>query len=180
MAPDPPGVVSPPAASPEAGWKTTTATNGLGQRRARREAEDRGGPRPLSKKEARQLTKLRARRVNRIVRHVDPWAVLKLSLLFYLCLLAIAMVAGIVLWIVASATGTIHSVEGFVKEAFAFKTFHFDGVKVFRASLLGGLVLVIAGAGLNTLLCALFNLISDLIGGVRVAVIEEETARPSP
>ena len=41
-----------------------------------------------------------------------------------------------------------------------------------------GLILVIAGTGLNVLLAVLFNLISDLVGGVRITVIEEESARP--
>ena len=66
-----------------------------------------------------------------------------------------------------------------MKEAFAFKTFRFDGFKILWASILGGLVLVLAGAALNVLLCVLFNLISDMVGGIRVQVIEEETARPS-
>ena len=66
-----------------------------------------------------------------------------------------------------------------MKDLFAEKSFHFDGLKIFRASFLGGLIMVIAGSGLNVLLCTLFNLISDLVGGVRVTVIEEETARPA-
>ncbi len=39
---------------------------------------------------------------------------------------------------------------------------------------------MIAGTGLNVLLAVLFNLISDLVGGVRITVIEEESARPMP
>ena len=145
--------------------------------------DDDDAPRPaglkqLTRRERRQLGRLRARKVSRVVRRIDPWSVLLISLGFYLCLFAVLMVAGLLLWGIASATGTIHQIEGTVRDLFAEKSFHFDGLKIFRASFLGGLILVIAGSGLNVLLCTLFNLISDLVGGIRVTVIEEETARP--
>jgi hypothetical protein len=136
------------------------------------------GPKRLTRRERRQIGRLRARKVRRVVRHIDPWSVLLLSLGFYFCLFVVLMVSGVLLWSIASATGTISQIEGVIKESFAEKSFTFDGVKLFRASFLGGLVLVIVGSGLNVLLCTLFNLISDLVGGVRVTVIEEETAKP--
>lgn len=135
-------------------------------------------PRPLSKKERKQLGRLRARKVHRTVRHVDPWSVLKLSLVFYFCLFVIVMVAGTILWNLASAAGTIGSVESFFKEIGVLDTFTFQGGTIFRATFLIGLILVIAGAAFNVLLAVLFNLISDLVGGIRFTVIEEETARP--
>jgi hypothetical protein len=135
-------------------------------------------PHELTSRERRQLGRLRARRVKRIVRHIDPWSVLKISLLFYACLFVVIMVAGTLLWNLAGAAGTISSIESFIKDIGAFKTFSFSGVTIFRASFLAGLILVIAGSGLNVLLTVLFNLISDLVGGIRISVIEEETARP--
>jgi hypothetical protein len=135
-------------------------------------------PKKLTRRERRQLRRLRARKVKRVVRHVDPWSVLKVSLLFYFCLFVVLMVAGVVLWNVAAAAGTIADIEGFFKDAGAFQTFSFDGFTIFRASLLVGLILVIAGTAFNVLLAVLFNLISDLMGGVRITVIEEESARP--
>lgn len=145
-------------------------------------AEARGAERPkkLTRRERRQLGRLRARKVKRVIRHFDPWSVLKVSLLFYLCLFIVLMVAGVVLWNIAAAAGTITDIEGFFKDAGAFQTFSFDGFTIFRATFLIGLILVIAGTGLNVLLAVLFNLISDLVGGVRITVIEEESARPLP
>jgi hypothetical protein len=166
-------------AAPAAGkhGKTTTAPEGA---RGTDGDEPRPpGPKTLTRRERRQLGRLRARKVKRVIRRVDPWSVLLLSLGFYLCLFVVLMVSGVLLWVIASSTGTIHQVEGVIKESFAEKSFTFDGVKLFRASFLGGLVLVIAGSGLNVLLCTLFNLISDLVGGIRVTVIEEETAQPA-
>ena len=70
--------------------------------------------------------------------------------------------------------------ENFIKELFALETFTFNPDQIFRVSALGGLVMVVAGSGFTVLMAVLFNLISDLIGGVRMTVVEEETARPRP
>ena len=89
----------------------------------------------------------------------------------------VVMVAGTILWNLASAAGTIGSVESFFKQIGFFESFTFQGGTIFRACLLGGLILVIAGSALNVLLTVLFNLISDVVGGIRVTVLEEDTAR---
>jgi len=116
----------------------------------------------------------RVRKVTRIVRRVDAWGVFKISVIFYVILYVILLVAGVLLWNLANTTGTVANVEGFIRDLFGLKTFEFDGEKLFRASWVLGAVLVVAGTGLNVTLAILFNLISDLVGGVRVTVLEEE------
>jgi transmembrane protein DUF3566 len=136
-------------------------------------------PRP-SYRDRRVAGRLRARKVRRLVRHVEPWSVLKISLLFYFCLWVILLIAGVILWSFAVGSGTIDNVENFVTELFALKSFEFNGDAIFRAGAIGGLVLVVAGSGFTVLMAVLFNLISDVTGGVRFTVVEEETARPRP
>ena len=116
----------------------------------------------------------RVRKVTRIVRRVDAWGVFKISVVFYVILYIILLVAGVLLWNLANTTGTVANVEGFARDLFGLKTFEFDGEKLFRASWVLGAILVVAGTGLNVTLAVLFNLISDLMGGVRVTVLEEE------
>jgi hypothetical protein len=106
--------------------------------------------------------------------------VLKVSLIFYFCLWVILLIAGVILWSFAVSSGTIDNVENFVKELFALESFDFNADEIFRASAIGGLVLVVAGSGFTVLMAVLFNLISDITGGVRFTVVEEETARPRP
>lgn len=120
-----------------------------------------------------------ARKVRRLVRHVEPWSVLKISLIFYFCIWIILLVAGTILWQVADSSGMIDNIEKFIKEIFALKSFTFDATRIFRLYAVGGLVTVVAATGFTVLLSVLFNLISDLTGGVRITVIEEETARPT-
>lgn len=127
--------------------------------------------------ETRNATRYEARKVRRLVRHIEPWSVLKISLIFFFCIWIILLVAGSILWRVAGSSGMIDNIEKFVKEIFALKSFSFDAKRIFRIYAVGGLVAVVAATGFTVLLSVLFNLISDLTGGVRITVIEEETAR---
>jgi len=141
------------------------------------------GPRPVARptfRDRRTAGRLRARKVRRLVRHVEPWSVLKVALIFYFCLWVILLIAGVILWRLAVSSGVVDNIETFVTELFALESFTFNADQIFRASAIGGLVLVVAGAGFTVLMAVLFNLISDLTGGVRFTVVEEETARPRP
>ena len=99
---------------------------------------------------------------------------LKFSIVFYLSMLVVVMVAGLILWAAASATGVIHNVEKFVKELFALQSFHISVGKIFKASLLGGFVMVLLGTGANVLMSLVYNLTSDVIGGIEITVLEED------
>ena len=129
----------------------------------------------------RMARRPRVRKVNRVVRRIDAWSVFKISLVFWAVVFAILLVAGMLLWNLASTTGTITNVEGFIKDLFGLKTFKFDGGQLLRSAWVIGGVLVIGGTALSVTLTVLFNLISDLLGGIRVTVLEEEVmVRPEP
>ncbi|HEX7095217.1 MAG TPA: DUF3566 domain-containing protein [Acidimicrobiales bacterium] len=129
---------------------------------------------------SRRPPRMRARKVHRLVRHIEPWSVLKISLVFFFCIWVILLTSAVLLWQVASSSGIIDNVESFIEEVFALEkdSFAFEAGQMFRAYAVGGLVMVVAATGFTVLLAVLFNLISDLTGGVRVTVVEEETARP--
>jgi Transmembrane domain of unknown function (DUF3566) len=137
------------------------------------------------------------RRVRRVIRKVDPWTVLRFSVFFYLSIFLVMLVAGVALWQVGSATGVRDNAEGFVGELVGAgpttdpaggaastdntkdNNFRFEGGRILQASALGGLVLVVVGTGANVLLVVLYNLISDVAGGVEITVLEEDTtSRP--
>lgn len=127
----------------------------------------------------RRLGRLRARRVRRILRHVEVWSVLKVSLVFYFCVWLVLLVSGAVLWKVATQAGLIDNVENFLQES-GFDEVELDGETMFRAWATGGFIMVFATTGFTVLLAVLFNLISDLMGGIRFSVIELETIRRRP
>lgn len=121
--------------------------------------------------------RLRARKVQRIVRRVDPWSVLKLSLIFYFCVWVMVIIAAVLMWGVAVGSGTVGSLEGFIAEFLAFEEFHFNGDQLFQIFALGGLIGVFVATAVTAVMAVIFNLIADLTGGVRFTVVEEESAR---
>jgi hypothetical protein len=190
-------------------------------------------------------TPVRGRRVRRTIRHVEPWSVLKISLLFFAAVFLIVCVASGLLWSGARASGQLDNVERFITSVGGFGNcepiagsrvdtsptttidtseadtnqidpslntndttdstvsptttvpaddsedcrpgeklvgqFKFDDGRIFQAFAFGGIVLVLAGTGANVVLALLFNLMSDLTGGVQVTVVEEDpTARRRP
>lgn len=130
--------------------------------------------RPLSKPvHFRRAPRPRVRRVTRIVRHVDTWSVFKVALVFNVFFYAVALVAGVLLWQVAYATGTIDNVEKFF-EGFGWETFKFNGGQIYHNAWIAGLFIAVGLTGLAVLMATLFNLITDLVGGVRFSVLEEE------
>ncbi len=133
-----------------------------------------------SKADVRAARRVQARKVGRLVRHVDLWSVMKVSLLFYLCMLVVFTVSGSLIWTLLQRRGAVSSVEGFIEQIFLVENFHFEGAYMFRIGVLLGLVGVLVLTLLTVLAGLLFNLISDLTGGVRVSVVELETARAAP
>ena len=127
----------------------------------------------MSKKTAAVSTKPRVRRVSRVIRDIDPWSVFKVGLVFHLVCYFVTLISLVLLWNVAQSTGTLDNVENFM-ESFGWETFRFDGSELFGNLWILGLLGVILGTGLWVLLATIFNLITDLVGGVRVTVLEEE------
>lgn len=120
----------------------------------------------------------RVRRVTRVIRDIDAWSVFKVGLVFHAALYLVVLVSGVLLWNVASATGTIDNIENFL-ESFGWETFTFKGWELFRSAAILGLFGIALGTGLWVLGAVVFNLITELVGGVRVTVLEEEVvARP--
>lgn len=136
------------------------------------------GRKQATKAKAERPPMLQARKVRRIIRRIDAWSVLKFSLVFYLCVYVVLLVAGILLWNLAASTGVIDNIESFVEDLGAYQTWRLEPNLILKSSALGGAVLVIVLTGVNVLAAVLFNLISDLIGGIRVTVVEEDSVRP--
>lgn len=117
----------------------------------------------------------RVRRVTRVVRSIDPWSTFKVALLFSVVLYLALLLAAVLLWNVAHTTGTVDNIERFL-ESFGWETFTFDGAQLFRALWVAGLFGTAALTGLAVLAATVFNLITDLVGGVQLTVLEEEVA----
>jgi hypothetical protein len=114
-----------------------------------------------------------ARRVRRTIRRVDPLSLGKLALVFNLCFLVMVVVAGIIIWSVASASGSIDDIEGFVEDI-GFEEFQLKGAQLLRGVAIGGFVIALAGTFFAFIMGVLFNLLSDLVGGIRITMVEPD------
>ena len=117
------------------------------------------------------------RRYRQTIRSIDVWSVLKISLCFYMSALIVVLLAGVVLWWIASAVGAIHNVEDFVGNIVDDPNFHFLSFEVLRGATLIGLVIVCVLVVMTVLAAAFYNLFSELTGGLEVMVVEHEDER---
>lgn len=116
------------------------------------------------------------RKYRQRVTGINLWSVAKVSVCFYLCALIVVLVAGIVVWLVASAAGAVGNIEEFMQEA-GFDDFRFLSGQILRGAVLIGLAMVVVMTILTLVGAALYNLFAELIGGVELLVREDEDAR---
>jgi hypothetical protein len=111
------------------------------------------------------------------VTKVDLWSVLKLAVCFYLGALVVVLVAGIALWEIASVAGAIDSVQNFMRDLLGSNDFTFLSWRLLRGFTLLGLVIVCIGTIMTVVAAAFYNLFAEMMGGVIITVVEEDTGR---
>lgn len=158
---------APPAVEPIR--PSTPATMPTPARLEDRRVEDRRADVPVRRGR-------RGRRVKRVVRRIDLWSVLKLSLLVYTCLYLAVLATLAAVWSVLYSSGNVDKLQSFLADV-GLDNFTFYGNQMFRACAAIGAVGVIAGTVITVLATALVNLISEMTGGIRLVVIEEEVVR---
>ena len=101
---------------------------------------------------------------------MDVYSVAKVSIVFYLILLVIFVVASILLWLVADLFGAVDSIQRSVRSLFDVKTFVLHPVTIALYASAAGAVLAVAGTIANVLAAVIYNLISEVVGGIRIGV----------
>ena len=105
---------------------------------------------------------------------VDLWSVLKVSLCFYLAGLAMMIIAGLVVWLLLDASGGIHNFEKFMGDIMSAKDYRLVAPQILLGSALIGLVVVALMTIITVIAAALYNVFSDLVGGVEVTLVEAQ------
>jgi fructose-specific phosphotransferase system IIC component len=121
-------------------------------------------------------------RVRRIIRKIDAWTVFKISAIVW-SVVALAMVLGLVMfWSVLDAARIPDRITEFLIEI----TLLSEGSDPFgdndaflRLAIFGSISFSVLGCGVTTLLAVMYNLASDVVGGVEIVVLEE-TLAPVP
>ncbi len=120
---------------------------------------------------------MHVRRVRRIIRKIDPWTVLKVSLTMNTVGALVWLLGVWVAWSVALQRGIPDAfVETLGRLTIVVSP---DGELYFRIILMMAIVGVIIVTAGMTLTAVLYNLISDMVGGVELIMLEE-TNEPTP
>jgi Transmembrane domain of unknown function (DUF3566) len=109
-----------------------------------------------------------------VVRKVAPWSVLKFSLLFYFCVMLVVLFGLTILYQILGAVGAIDSVESFLSDLFSsVEGYRINGRWLFTWAFYIGLFMVVVGSVINLFISFLYNLISDVVGGIEVTLTEK-------
>lgn len=114
-------------------------------------------------------------RVRRVIRKVDPWTVLKVTFVFN-AVMSLAFVLGtVIFWAIFVNAGIPEKINDLALLIGIENGINLEGAVYFRIVVLLAVVATIAMTGFLTLGAVVYNLISDLVGGIEVIVLEETT-----
>ena len=116
-------------------------------------------------------------RVRRVVRKIDPWTVLKVSLVFNAMMALVFVLGTIIFWAIFVNAGIPERINELALLIGLENGINLDGQVYFRIVVLLSVIGTIMMTGFFTLGAVIYNLISDLVGGVEFIVLEE-TASP--
>jgi len=114
--------------------------------------------------------------VRRIVRKLDPWTVLKVSLVFSAIAALALILLSVVTWTVFNNLGIpnfIDSAAEKVRLVDPGESLLKSGEQYFRGVVFLSFSWMVMTAGLLTLGSILYNLIAEMVGGVEFTVLEE-------
>ena len=119
-----------------------------------------------------EVVKARPERRTLILRRIDLWSALKLSLALYSCILVVLLTAGTLLWIGLRHAGVIGNIENLIEDlgGYVENSYHFkDGFILRMTAVIGPIVVVLASLA-TVAGVAVFNTVARLFGGVEVTV----------
>ena len=130
-------------------------------------------PPVVTPKPKRTLRKSKSRQARVVVRKVGPWSVLKFSLIFYFCVMLVLLGALMILYGVLDAIGALDSLTRLIRDLFADQSFSIHGDWLFTRGFAIGLAMVLLWSLINVFVAFLYNLISDLVGGIEITLSEK-------
>lgn len=114
------------------------------------------------------------RRVRRTVRHIDPFSVLKLSAFFYAIFVIVWLIFVAIIYSVVESMGIFDIAEDLGQALVLVEEVNVTLGMVEKWALLIGIVFAVLGTLINTLLAILYNVGSDLLGGVELTFVERD------
>ena len=109
-----------------------------------------------------------------VLSQIQPWSVLKFSLLFYFCLMLVFLFAMVILYWVLSVIGVLDSLASVLDNLFGGGQgkFEIHGYWLLSRTFLFGIAGVVVWSLVNLFVALLFNLVADVVGGIQVTLSE--------
>ena len=163
------------AESSRSGGESAERTEAL-TRASRPEARTSSESRPKESTSRQQQVRKRPglRRVRRTVRRIDPFSVLKLSAFFYVIFIILWLVFVAVIYSVVDSMGIFDAAEDLGQALVLVEEVNVTLGMVEKWALLIGVVFGVLGTLINTLLAVLYNIGSDLLGGIELTFVERD------
>ena len=123
------------------------------------------------------------RRVRRVIRKFDPWTVFKVSLLLHVVFASATLIGLVIVWSLVERAGIPASLDRFLITISLVddnSVFFNNGSRFIRVAIFFSVVFGAAMTLLSTLAAVLYNLTSDVVGGVEVVMLEETLQVPAP
>jgi hypothetical protein len=121
--------------------------------------------------ETTQTSPLRRTRV--IVRRLGPWSVFRFSLLYSFSVMLVLYLALVILYTILGAIGVLDAlIKVLVVSTVVSNGFTFDGAWIFSRLFVVGLVLVLLWSFIKVVSTLIYNLVSNVVGGVEVTLAE--------
>ena len=123
-----------------------------------------------------EVGKSRSERRTVVLRRIDLWSALKVSLALYSSIFVVSLVGLVLLWFGARSAGLIGNVESLIEDlGFADNgTFHLKGPEILKMTAVIGPIVVVLGSLATVAGVAVFNAMTRLFGGVEVTVSDGE------
>ena len=112
------------------------------------------------------------RKTRVVVKRVGPWSVFKFSLLFYFCVMLVVLFGLTILYNILAAVGVLDSASKLLGDLGFGKNFKFHGWWLLTRAFAVGVVMVVFWSLVKLLITFMYNLISDLVGGIEVTLTE--------
>lgn len=149
------------------------ARSAIGGSAATTETAATAAPVATRARPTRKLRTAKSRQARVVVRKVGPWSVLKFSLIFYFCVMLVLLGALMILYGVLDAIGALDSLTRLIRDLFADQSFSIHGDWLFTRGFAIGFAMVLLWSLINVVVAFLYNLISDLVGGIEITLSEK-------
>jgi Transmembrane domain of unknown function (DUF3566) len=124
------------------------------------------------------LQRRRGIRVRQRIRRLELWPVFKLALAFHAVCGAISLGVVTLLWRLGDRAGFTDRMTNFLVDIGFADSVKISGAALFRGATTIAVALALHNTVVTVLLAVLYNLLSGLLGGLIISVVEDDVVRP--